>query len=709
MSVRNRRYYANHPGKKSEENRRYYRTKQKARRKDRRQESDDDMRFVAFDGEGSKGLYWLLACSATDQVLVSEEGLGTDQCLGYFAKLLVSNVIRPNDAIIGYGLSYDFENILRDIPDDIFEGLKKGERRRWGVWSLTYVQRKFLDVSFSANGRRWRYRLQDIMPYFQISFVKACESRSIVLPETVYKGKRQRSSFKFSDMDRIRQYNHDELVAMVALAETLRSEFRSAFDKLGLNVALGRLMWYGPGAQAGATLAAMDYDQLRMGRDADLIYEASSLILDRQIALSVAPSLFDILHGKQFYSRIRSIWEDPFCLAYYGGRIECAMQGRLPGPLYDYDLLSAYPYAMTRLPILKGKALQKIDRLDKRQRIGVYRISWEPVDGQSDPYGPFPYRAFNDNVFFPPYGTGWYMSPEIYSAVKVGRYKITVHSGYIIEHTEGYGTGRREGDSKLAKFVIRMGELRAEAKAADDPAHRGLKLIMNSLYGKTLQKEGSRKFCNAFVAAWITSVTRSLIYEAIGPAKVGEVVSVMTDGILSRVPLNVTLGDKLGSWELETWDHGYQYTPGVYILYPEEGSKRKPLKKNRGLLSFDEVVAQQAIDQGIPYETRNKLFVSRTYGKQSVKLRRKLYHFVSVKRTEEFALDSKRIMGLGIEVGPFLRYYPPKMPKDISDPSWPYIVLGKQQEDEDNVSGKDLSGMDEQSGDGRPDAIRVSA
>src|SRR5205814_451985 len=37
-------------------------------------------------------------------------------------------------------------------------------------------------------------------------------------------------------------------------------------------------------------------------------------------------------------------------LAYYGGRFEVSRIGFIPGPLYEYDLRSAYPAAMLQMP-----------------------------------------------------------------------------------------------------------------------------------------------------------------------------------------------------------------------------------------------------------------------------------------------------------------------------------------------------------------------
>ncbi len=637
--------------------------------------------FVSFDGEGSHGRYLLLACSASDRVAVAKNGLGTEDCLNYFRDLIIEGAIKPTDALIGFGLSYDFENILRDVSDEDYIALRKGSRIVFGGYTLSYISRKFLDISFRHAGSLYSVRLQDIYPYFQQSFIKACASRGIELPDIVYEGKRKRSTFAWKNIEAIKEYNAAELVAMVKLAESLRADFVAAFQKLQITPSIGKASWYGPGSQAGSVLSAATTKQLVV-RDTSFVIAAMQAFSESyRSSLSAQKKRTGEI---PFDARmaIQSIVTHPFTTTYFGGRIEAAMQGRFDSPLYDYDLTSAYPYAITRLPKISEKELVHVRGLDPGNSIGVYLIKWDYPAGS--PYYPFPYRTRGGNVYFPRTGLGWVLSPEVPSS----DVHVTVLSGYIISGTEGYGSGEKAGDSDLALIVAEMGRLRAEAKLNDDPAHRGLKLLMNSVYGKTLQKEGSRRYFNAFVAAWITSVTRSMIYRLIGPTKPGEVISVMTDGVLSTVPLQVELSDTLGGWTLTQYTAGYQYAPGVYELRRADGSA---LLHYRGFLRFDPRKAAEALDSGKLYTSSNPVFVSRTMAMHNKDVANKRYQFVPIPRKEAFSLASKRDMD-SPRIIANARYYPPKEELGTSiSLSWPYEAFTRNvlekllEEDAENV------------------------
>lgn len=630
-------------------NKHYYNERRGARKRVKRAEYR--LKFVAFDGEGSNGLYQLLACSATEEVLTARDGLSTLDCLRYFARLRMSDAIGRRDAVIGFGLSYDFENILRDVSDDDMRKLQSGKEIAYHGYWLRYVPHKFLDVRWKHEQRGYHLRLQDIYPYFQTSFINACKLYGIELPDIVYQGKRNRSAFSFDDIENITAYNHAELDAMIQLATALYDDFRTAFEALDLNVSLNKMSFYGPGAQAASVLSTLGFqDEFRTFAN-ELLVPMLDALEPRIRRLS--PTRATAVVGSVVY--------DPFVYAYFGGRIEAAVQGVLDQPLYDYDLISAYPYALTLLPPLTESELIRIEGYDEANRIGIYHVAWEEAHGR-EPFHPFPYRNQVGNVWFPPMGAGWVLSPEIANvandAVYRKRYSLYIKEAYVFTGTEGYGDAKRLGNSRTSSFVHELGLTRARMKAAGNPANRALKLVANSLYGKTLQKTGSHRYFNAFVAAWITSVTRARLWEAIRGRKPGEVISTMTDGILSTVPLDVQLGSAFGDWEEARYAGGVQYVPGVYTLTREDGTE---LQRFRGYSRFDTTGAYNALVNRKPFHTLNRIFVGRALALHVEALREQMYHFVDVPRDDTFTLASKRMMEWGYKLrGKQARYYPPK-------------------------------------------------
>jgi len=89
-----------------------------------------------------------------------------------------------------------------------------------------------------------------------------------------------------------------------------------------------------------------------------------------------------------------------------------------------------------------------------------------------------------------------------------------------------------------------------------------LKVVLNSLYGKTAQTVGRRRFTSAMWAGRITAHTRARLSEAMEEVTP---VMVMTDSIFSLDPLpDDYLRDELGGWELaDVFDRIWIAQPGI--------------------------------------------------------------------------------------------------------------------------------------------------
>ena len=100
--------------------------------------------------------------------------------------------------------------------------------------------------------------------------------------------------------------------------------------------------------------------------------------------------------------------------AYYGGRFEVSRIGSIPGPMYQYDLRSAYPAAMPDLPCPLHTRWEHKPRANRLPEGGLYlaKISFSHPDGL---WCGLPFRQ-KGGLFWPLQGTGWYWSPEIEAA-----------------------------------------------------------------------------------------------------------------------------------------------------------------------------------------------------------------------------------------------------------------------------------------------------
>ncbi|WP_067936739.1 hypothetical protein [Alicyclobacillus kakegawensis] len=696
-------------------------------------------RFVAFDGEGWDGKYTLVQMSGED-TLYSPEGVGTRDILHY-----LMDRARANNALVGYGLSYDFENILRDVPDsDYVAMVDAGAEIDFEGYLLSYIPRKMLTIGQELpSGKKRTVQLVDVLGFFQSSFIGALEKWQIDVPDIIRKGKTGRGEFTEADLDFVEQYNRYELLYLVKLMEALREADQMAWDAIGLQANHSPRIWYGPGSRAANFLQQtrwkeehpplhipdetpewaresliprhlveqmadwlLQTEREKQGLKRDIVSDIvshggirpphSGQAYATEYQESVPPSihrkirkkdglaldemattlgmtvreLLDALSGyeppvhlssRDFEREARQsllatatqdTYADCFAAAYYGGRIESSFIGEFDGPLYGYDIQSAYPYAFSLLPAWTADGLEWVDGLDPKNRMGCYYVRWWLPDGAN--FYPFPYRSNNGNVFFPPNGEGWVMSPEVYSAslhwpVSSADYYdlnvqgVQVIGGLVLKGTEGAGDGtyRLPNVCTSAQKLLEMAGVRLQAKHAGQPHEKALKLVINSVYGKTIQQVGAHKFLHTFAASWITSVCRAMAYAAVGPDWDKQVISFMTDGILSRKPLDVPRGNELGSWEVTEYEHAIQLLPGVYRL-TEVGGKVK--RKYRGVskdIDYQEALALWR--RGEPYPVNVRVFVTRSLAlHQKNAYGDKRFRFVEVKRDENFSLRSKR-------------------------------------------------------------------
>lgn len=115
--------------------------------------------------------------------------------------------------------------------------------------------------------------------------------------------------------------------------------------------------------------------------------------------------------------------------AYYGGRFEGSRIGSISGPVYEYDLKSAYPASMLQLPCPLHTRWQHKPRTKQLPTAGLYlaKVTFSHPDGQ---WCGFPFRH-NGGLFWPFQGTGWYWSPEIEVAIRHLHAKIVVHDLWV--------------------------------------------------------------------------------------------------------------------------------------------------------------------------------------------------------------------------------------------------------------------------------------
>jgi hypothetical protein len=128
---------------------------------------------------------------------------------------------------------------------------------------------------------------------------------------------------------------------------------------------------------------------------------------------------------------------------------------------------------------------------------------------------------------------------------------------------------------------------RAALKRAGDGAHIGLKLGLNSLYGKLAQQIGwdagpplrLPPFHCLEWAGYVTSHCRAQVYRAAMTAP-DDIIAFETDAVFSRVPLDVPIGDRLGEWDETKYQSLTYLKSGMYWGTTTDG---KSVEKTRGI------------------------------------------------------------------------------------------------------------------------------
>lgn len=459
--------------------------------------------FVAWDGEGityagdQAQSYVLFGASTGDSIM--KPTLRSTDCFD----LLLSVANSATNAIhVGFALQYDCNMMFRDLTRRHLFVLYRHNKVKWEGYKIEYRPGKWLTVRKDDR----TVRLYDVWGFFQSSFVVACE-RFLGKddPELVRirEGKKARSSFTFDQLDTfIVPYWEAELRLLIRLMESLRDDLETADLTLR--------SWHGPGAVANAVFRQQRIDRARSN---DVPIEVN--------------------RAAQY--------------AYAGGRFELFRCGHHPGTVYEYDINSAYPAAIARLPNLNEGQWERSQEFDP-DSFGVWHVDYRAeVDPRRQFLDPQPLfcRDRKGNVSFPPHVEGWYWTPEARLAA---------------EHvTHGWRFVPRSEELPFT-FVGDMYRTRQAWKKAGNSAEKALKLALNSLYGKMAQRAGWKKPTDPLPrwhqlewAGFVTSSTRALLWQAIvqaGPS----LLAVETDAVFTTRPLELDVGDALGQWEESSFD-----------------------------------------------------------------------------------------------------------------------------------------------------------
>lgn len=485
--------------------------------------------FVMWDGEGYTDVYgehhtMLWGCS-TGEYIKGHSVSGFD-CFD----LMIDVAAKQKAIHVIYGGGYDVIMMIRNYPTIVSQAILQGKVRWWGGYRHEYFKGKFLKLTRAATKTQPKGSiiLYDVFTFFSTSFVRACREYLGDNPDfdRIEATKLIRDSFTEESLEElVIPYWRQELAYGVELCTILRKRLQDA--------GIFNTQWHGPGAVASAVLKAKGI-KAHMAETPDGVKEASR-------------------H------------------AYYGGRFEQFQIGYIPGPVWQYDIRSAYPHAIRRLPSLADiKWVNRQKRKGLFDSFGLYRIDYRSHATVSlfDP-APFPWRMRSGNIYYPhEVHSSWYWGIEVQAAVKANIGTVTVLESW-------------EPASQPMNYPFRwvedMYDERAAMKKAGNPTQLALKLGMNSLYGKLAQSKGATQdregnwkkptYHQLEWAGWITAACRAQLLPAMVQAG-SNIIAVETDAIYSHCQLfNLApgMGEKLGEWEEEEAQAMLYVQSGVYF------------------------------------------------------------------------------------------------------------------------------------------------
>jgi hypothetical protein len=550
--------------------------------------------FIGVDGEGvttgDAHQYILLTCG---DATVHLDGARLTT-LDIFDFLWAQSLEHPGAAFVGFYLGYDFAQWLRDIPESrarkllTEDGIKSRIRRTeegkrlapwpvdWGEWQFDMLHgRRFklrretparMEYRGNHDGRSptreavaadpsleampWM-TICDTGPFFQSSFLKAIDPSSWRVPivtaqefETIKAGKAGRGTDEFGP-DMIR-YN---VLECDVLARLMRNQNEAL---TGEGVRLNKTQWIGPGQVAQKWLRSID-----------------------------APK------GEAVRELVPDWFREAARAAYFGGWFEIFWHGPYRGASWSYDINSAYPDTMSRLPCLLHGAFSRGRIMRATHDAGAHAKSLTLVEatvkGSHPIVGAMMHRRPNGWVLRPRETAGWFWLHELQAAQAAGFVDM-----FHVKQWRRF-TPRCDCPPPLAP-IARLYESRL-AVGKNSPAGKAKKLIYNSGYGKFAQSVGEPVYANPVYASLITAGCRVRILEAIRshPTQAASLLMVATDGVVFGERHDaLDLDDaRLGAWSEGEHRNLSLFMPGVYWDDASRSGIRAADLKSRGISARD--------------------------------------------------------------------------------------------------------------------------
>ena len=472
---------------------------------------------VAMDTETDEGNIFLLA--------VSDGNHTNDISFEKIAKFLLRY---EGYWIFFYNLGYDAECILKLLPENILKSYrwKKVLEFEYKGCKIHYIDRKKLTISKGHH----TISCYDIAQYYEGKPLTGAYADSISKPldpqYLIMKKKRKSFSKHYNSRHKneVRKYCIQDCILTKELAENWLETFYNTFGFYVAN-------WISSG------------------------YLAEKVLIKNGIYI---PFFNEIPYEIQELARY----------SFYGGRFELIQRGFI-GYCCLYDINSAYPYALTTLPdITDGKWIRR-KSIHPDAKIGFFEIV-----ADIDPtvkVAPFPFIKKNRTICYPSGIFRTFVTIDELKAVQGDpriRYKILESYQFIPNKNCGY---------PFKKFIEDQYKRRMKLRSEENHLERAIKIILNSIYGKTAQRTNKLmgNLFNPVIASYITGFTRAYLYKFMKENHLeNDIVAFATDSIAVRKKIPNLHSDKLGDMKLDKEGNDVIFLSNGFYLFNGIWKKR---------------------------------------------------------------------------------------------------------------------------------------
>lgn len=376
-------------------------------------------------------------------------------------------------------------------------------------------------------------------------------------------------------------------------------------------------------------------------------------ILNNQIpkvynsSASISKAYLSIYHNDLKYAYFNLLskldnWKDAVRIienCYSGGIFYLHSLGKVEN-VYEYDINSAYPYAITQLFSLKDAEIRYTDKY-MQSDYGFYYVRIRNLSNLPIRYrtGETEITYIKNNDYVENYFTG--IELEYFLDHHQKDIQFEVIKGIVINTTkklefedykELYDMRNKIKQSMKEKKALERVNGENLNSLDEDMKQWSYKTILNASYGVFAErKNGYTAFTNLIYASYITAMTRLKIYSIIDKLGWEHIKAIMTDAVITDVEINDNEfnSNELGSFKLEgKFDQLWLYQNGIYVskignkitlhnrgfpsltdpnlLFKAKGTKLRIERKNK-IIKIKEGIIQHRENEIGKFTTQSKI------------------------------------------------------------------------------------------------------